>query len=74
MLIYTNTIKFEKFITWIFIKLPEKSKYKLPVSLGICSEDFMKCLYVELHCESTEKFTNNNTKTIKKLLLYLLYL
>ena len=47
MLIYTDTLKYEKFVTLIFTKIPEKSKCKLPISPSIYFKDFIKCLRVE---------------------------
>ena len=47
------------------------SKCKLPLSFGICSKDFMKCLHVELCSLSYEEVYKNNTKIIYGIVLYL---
>lgn len=60
MLIYTDTLKYEKFVTLIFTKIPEKSKCKLPISPSIYFKDFIKCLRVEWYSDPGKKFINNN--------------
>ena len=51
-------------------QIPEKSKCKLPLSFGIYSKEFMKCLHVELNSGS-KRSLQNNTKIIYGIILYL---